>query len=108
MRDLLVPLSLTIAITTGCAGDWPRPPAIAQDQYVREFQEWRDYRRSRLVLPGTGPVTWIGLWEIQPLGMAIGGDASLPIALPVSQAPRRVGTIRRDGQGATLAPAAGR
>lgn len=101
------PLSLTIAIAAGCADDWPRPPAVAHEQYVREFQEWRDYRRSRLVLPGTGPVTWVGLWEIQPLGMAIGGDASLPIALPVSRAPRRVGTIRRDGPGASFTPAPG-
>ena len=43
MRGPLVPLCVTIAIVAGCAEPWPRPPAIAHDQYVREFQEWRPF-----------------------------------------------------------------
>jgi len=100
-----VPLVLSICV--GCADEpWPRPPAIPEQQFVREFHAWRDYRRSRLVFPGPGPVTWVGLWELRPGSMALGADSTLPIVLRTVGAPRLAGTIRRENASVRFEPAA--
>jgi hypothetical protein len=99
--------ALAFSIALGCSSEpWPRPAGIPQEQFVREFQEWREYRRSRLVLPAAGPVTWVGLWDLRAGALALGSDSSLPIVLPSSQSPRRVGTLRRTGPDVRFEPAA--
>ena len=71
---------------------------LPAEQFAVEHQEWRDGRRSRLVASGSGPVLWIGLWELQQGATALGADSTLPIVLPASDSPRLVGTLHRSGQ----------
>jgi uncharacterized protein (DUF1684 family) len=75
------------------------------DQFLAEHQEWREYRRSRLVAPGPGPVLWIGLWELHPGATALGADSALPIVLPAAQSPRLAGTLHRSAQEVRFEPA---
>lgn len=97
-----------LACVVACSDDeWPRPPAVPEQQFAREFHAWRDYRRSRLVAPGPGPVTWVGLWELTPGRMALGADSTLPIVLRSSRAPRRAGTIQLDSGTVRFEPEAG-
>jgi uncharacterized protein len=90
-RSPLVLLLLCLGCTEA---PWPRPAAVEVTAFVREFNAWRDYRHSRLIAPGPGPVTWIGIWQLGPEAQAMGSDATLPIALPAPQSPPRVGTVR--------------
>lgn len=95
-----------VFLLAGCSGEpWPRPPAIPLDQFAAEHQSWREERRSRLVASGSGPLTWVGLWELQPGATALGADSSLPIVLPLSEAPPRAGTLHRAGQEVRFEPA---
>ena len=104
---LAVRVVLVLLICNGCADEpWPRPPSIPEQQFVREVQAWRDYRRSRLIAPGPGPVTWVGLWELHPGTMAIGADTTLPIVLRTAGAPRIAGRLRRDSTSVHFEPAA--
>ncbi len=90
----------------GCSNEpWPRPAAIPNEQFAAEFREWRQERRSRLVAPGSGPVTWVGLWELPSGDIALGADSTLPIVLPTADAPRLMGTLQRIGQVVRFAPA---
>jgi uncharacterized protein (DUF1684 family) len=98
---------LGLLICVSCAEEpWPRPTAIPEQQFVRDFHEWRDFRLSRLVSPGPGPVTWVGLWELRPGTMALGADSALPIVLRTARAPRLAGTLRRVSAGVRFEPAA--
>lgn len=95
-----------LLFAAGCVEPWPRPPSITQEQAARDLQAYRDYRRSRLVAPGAGPVTWVGLWELRDGSARLGADPSLPIALPPKLAPRLVGTIERVAADIRFLPAA--
>jgi hypothetical protein len=100
--------SLAILLCTACADEpWPRPATVPAEQFVREFHEWREYRRSRLVAPGPGPVTWVGLWELNPGTVALGRDAAHPIVLPAAQSPPLAGTLTRADADVRFEPAAG-
>ena len=108
MRSALVYAALAFASSFGCVDEpWPRPAAVPAQQFVSEFDEWREYRRSRLVLPGPGPVTWVGLWELDAGNAAMGADSTLPIVLPGSDSPRLAGTFRRSGGDVEFHPAPG-
>jgi uncharacterized protein (DUF1684 family) len=100
-----------LLIATGalaCGGEpWPEPPLVTQEQFLAGFDEWRETRRSRLVTPGSGAVTWIGLWELDSGSTAMGADSTLPIVLPEKHAPRVAGTIERAGSLVRFNPAAG-
>lgn len=98
--------ALGLSLALGCSNDpWPRPAPKSVEQFTTEFQEWRDDRRSRLVAPGSGPVTWVGLWELPAGDAALGADSTLPIILPASDAPRLMGTLQRTGQVVRFEPA---
>ncbi|MGH7551435.1 MAG: DUF1684 domain-containing protein [Longimicrobiales bacterium] len=108
MRPAAERIALALVMCAGCTDEpWPRPAAIPVEQFVREFHEWRDYRRSRLVAPGPGPVTWVGLWEVPDGVTAIGADSTLPIVLPATHSSPLVGTIRRAGADVRFEPASG-
>lgn len=108
MRLAAQHIALALLICIGCTDEpWPQPAAIPEQQFVTEFQEWRDYRRSRLVLPGPGPVTWVGLWELHSGAMALGADSTLPIVLPAAHSPRLAGKLQRAGGDIRFEPATG-
>ena len=106
-RTLVVRLLLAAVVLTGCAEPWPRPPSQPYDQFVREFEAWRSDRRTRLVAPGSGPVTWVGLWELNDGVYALGSDSTLPIVLAASHSPPLAGTIRRTATAVTFEPVPG-
>lgn len=100
--------ALGLSLAIACSNEpWPRPAPMSVEQFTTEFQEWRDYRRSRLVVPGSGPVTWVGLWELHAGDAAVGADSALPIVLPASDSPRLAGTLHRTGTVVRFAPALG-
>ena len=105
MRVTPIVRTALLLIVAGCSEPWPRPARIPPDELARDLQAYRDYRRSRLIAPGAGPVTWVGLWELRDGSARIGADPSLPIALPAKLAPRLVGTIERAGAEIRFSPA---
>lgn len=97
---------LSIAVLLfGCADDSPRPPAIAPGQLTRELDAWRADRRERLLRPGSGPVTWVGLHELAAGAVTLGSDSTLPIVLSAAGVPRRAGTLHRTGNAVRFEPA---
>ncbi len=91
----------------GCGDEpWPRPAPLPIQQFVGEHEEWRADRRDRLA-GSSGPVTWIGLWKLQPGAVAVGADSTLPVVLPASDSPRLAGTLHRSGQEVRFEPAPG-
>lgn len=108
MFRLAKPLpGLAALVLAGCAEDpWPAPPPLALDQLVAEHEEWREYRRGRLVTPPGGAVLWVGLFPLAQGENPLGSDASLPIVLPEADAPPLAGTLHRSGQEVRLDPEA--
>lgn len=99
--------TLVTLILVGCADEWPAPPPLDRVRLSDEHAEWREYRRSRLVEPPGGAVLWVGLWDLPQGETPFGSDPGLPITLPSVDAPALVGTLSRDGQAVSLAPAVG-
>jgi uncharacterized protein (DUF1684 family) len=100
---VLVP---ALALGVACAEDqWPHPPAQSREQFIADFNDWREERSERLVSPPAGPVILVGLWELNEGATPMGADSAMAIVLPGAQTPRRVGTIHRNGQGVRFEPA---
>lgn len=74
---------------------------------MAEHREWRDWRRSRLLASGSGPLIYIGLWELPQGATKVGSDTALPIVFPTSDSPRLAGTLHRSGQEIRFEPAGG-
>jgi uncharacterized protein (DUF1684 family) len=98
-------IALIVLLLAACSDDWPRPPAIARAQFTSDFDAWRADRRERLLRPGSGPVLWVGLYEIPAGAVELGADSSLAIVLAAPGVPRRVGTLRRTGTDVRFEPA---
>ena len=108
MRSHALLVAVALPLLTSCWDEsWPRPAAVPFEQFAVEHQEWRDWRRSRLVASGPGPVLWIGLWDLQQGATALGADSALPIVLPPSDSPHLAGTLHRSGQRVRFEPAPG-
>lgn len=98
-------IALVGVVLAACGDDWPRPPAIAREQFTSEFDAWRADRRERLLRPGSGPVIWVGLYEIAAGAVELGADSSAAIVLSAPGVPHRVGTLRRTGNDVRFEPA---
>ena len=99
--------ALTVLLVIGCTRDeWPGPEPVALEEFASAHQEWRTNRRDRLVRPQSGPVLWIGLWELPQGATRFGSDPELPIVLPASDSPPLAGTFHRSGQEVRLEPSA--
>jgi hypothetical protein len=99
---------LALLVLPGCADEpWPRPAAVALDQFTAEHAEWQENRRAGLVRPPSGPVLWIGLWELPQGPAQAGSDSALAIVLPAEDAPALAGTFVREGQDVRFEPAPG-
>jgi uncharacterized protein (DUF1684 family) len=97
---------LVLVAVCACAGDdWPRPAPLSPQQFLAEFNAWREDRRERLVSAPAGPVILAGLWELNEGSMTMGSDPGLAIVLPGARTPRRAGTIHRRGQLLRFEPA---
>ncbi len=108
MRSHALRVAVALPFLTSCGDQpWPSPAALPFEQFTAEHQEWRDWRRSRLVASGPGPVLWIGLWDLKQGATALGADSTLPIVLPASDSPHLAGTLHRSGQQVRFEPAPG-
>ncbi len=100
--------ALAAVMLVGCSGEeWPELPPVDVAVFAAEHAEWRANRRDRLVTPPSGPLLWIGLWELEQGATQFGSDPNLPIALPSANAPSLAGTLHRSLQEVRLEPAPG-
>lgn len=97
----------TALLAIACAEPWPEPPPIENEEFTAGHLEWHQGRRDGLVRPPSGPLLWVGLWEIREGAMEFGSDPSLPIVLPEADSPARAGVLHREGQDVRLVPAEG-
>lgn len=99
-------IAIALLATASC-DTWPEPAPMTREAHEADFRQWRVARRDGLVRPGSGAVTWVGLWELPVGEFQIGADSGLPIVLPGSQVPRRLGTIARSADAIRFTPARG-
>ena len=102
--------ALTVALGAlgGCAEEpWPEPAPLSVQEHDAAVAEWREGRRAGLVRPPSGPLLWIGLWELPQGDVKFGSDPDGIVVLPEADAPFLAGRIRRDGQTVTLETAEG-
>ena len=101
-------LLLGALLLLGCQEvEWPAPPPVVAAEFEADHEEWRSNRRDRQVTPPSGPVLWIGLWELSQGETEFGSDPSLPIVLDAEDAQPLAGTFHRSGQEVSLEPAEG-
>ena len=99
-------IAVALLLVTACE-KWPAPVPMTREAHEQDYAQWREGRRSALVRPGSGAVSWVGLWDLTPGSFEIGSDSSLPMVLAAGTVPRRLGTITRDSTGIRFAPARG-
>ena len=80
---------------------------MTREAHGADHAQWRESRRNGLVRPGSGAITWVGLWDLPVGEFEIGSDSSLAIILPGTGVPRRVGSISRTPNSLRFSPAKG-
>jgi uncharacterized protein (DUF1684 family) len=94
-------LLLVAALAVGCGREsWPSPPPVDQVKYEADHRAWRESQRALL----SDVLAVVGIWPLQEGETAFGTDAALPIALPLSGKPDRMGMFRREGALVTVVP----
>ena len=99
-------IAVVLLVVTACE-NWPAPAPMTREAHEKDYAEWREGRRASLVRPGSGAVSWVGLWDLTMGSYEIGSDSSLPMVLTGGAVPRRLGTITRDSAGIRFVPARG-
>jgi len=87
-----------VLLASCTAEEWPTLPPVDVVLFAADHAQWRNYRRAQLVAPPSGPLIWIGLWELQQGANPFGSDANLAIELPAEDSPPLAGTLYRSGQ----------
>jgi uncharacterized protein (DUF1684 family) len=94
-------LLLLAALSAGCGREsWPSAPPVDQAKYEADHRAWRESQRALL----SDVLAIVGIWPLQEGETAFGSDAALPITLPLSGKPDRVGMFRREGTLVTVVP----
>ncbi len=89
-----IPPAILCALLAACAGDPALDRgAVSPEVLAAEHEEWRANRRSSLVNPAAGVISWAGLWELAEGENRFGSDTSLAIVLPPEDAPPFAGTL---------------
>jgi hypothetical protein len=70
-------------------------------KYEVDHRAWREAQRGC----ASDVLSIIGVWPVPEGETAFGTDAALPIVLPLSGGPARLGMFRRDGVTVTIVPA---
>ncbi|HEX6313325.1 MAG TPA: DUF1684 domain-containing protein [Gemmatimonadaceae bacterium] len=97
---------LLILMVVGCER-WPEAPPLTREEHAADFAEWRQARRSALVRPGSGAVTWVGLWDLPNGTFTVGSDDASDIFLLHDDVPPRLGTFVRSDDSIRFTPAPG-
>ena len=97
-----------LGMTAACTGpEWRDSTPLDPEELAAGHEEWRADRRADLADPDAGVISWIGLWELREGANAFGSDPSLPIVLPIRNAPDLAGTLQMEAGRVRLEPAAG-
>lgn len=80
---------------------------MTADSLAADVQQWREARRSGLVRPGSGAITWVGLFDLPNGAFTIGSDSSNAIVLAGDSVPKHLGTLTRTATALTFTPARG-
>lgn len=75
--------------------------------FAAEHEEWRLDRQQKTVTPPSGPLLWIGLWDLPEGEATFGSSEAHVIRLPDVDSPPTAGTLRRSGEAVRLTPAPG-
>ncbi|MEM7415074.1 MAG: DUF1684 domain-containing protein [Gemmatimonadota bacterium] len=102
---LRMPLLALAAV--GCAEPWPEPPPVDAVAFAEEHEVWRLDRAEKTVTPPSGPLLWVGLWDLPEHEVTFGSSESADIRMPAEDAPPMAGTLRRRGEDVELTPAPG-
>ena len=86
---------------------WPPPTPMSKEAHDADYAKWKESRRAGLVRPGSGAISWVGLWDLPVGEFAIGSDSSLPMVVTGEGVPKRVGTITRTDGTLRFTPAKG-
>ncbi len=93
------------ALSSACAPEpWPEPPPVSEEEFAASHAEWHAYRESRQTVPPSGPVIWIGLWELREGANTVGAGDEVSILLAANDVPELAGTIRMEDGAITLEP----
>jgi uncharacterized protein (DUF1684 family) len=96
--------ALALLMLVGC-DNWPSPSPMTREAHEADRAQWRESRRNGLVRPGSGAVTWIGLWELTVGEFGIGADSSLPMVLSGNHVLPKLGVISRTDSALRFTPA---
>jgi uncharacterized protein (DUF1684 family) len=80
---------------------------LTREAHEADYAEWREARRSALVRPGSGAVTWVGLWDLPNGSSTIGSDDNSDILLLDESVPLTLGTLVRNDSAIMFTPAPG-
>jgi uncharacterized protein (DUF1684 family) len=106
MRPFVRLFTLVVLFALACER-WPEPTPLTPAEQETAYAQWREARRSGLVRPGSGAVTWIGLWDLPVGEFTIGSDSSLDMMLTGDGVPPRIGTLVRTDSALRFTPATG-
>jgi uncharacterized protein (DUF1684 family) len=98
--------ALTFLAALACES-WPPPPPMTKEAHIADYTKWRESRRAGLVRPGSGAITWVGLWDLPVGDFTIGADSALPMVLSGQGVPKRVGIFVRADSIVRFTPAKG-
>jgi uncharacterized protein len=99
-------IAIALLIVTACE-KWPAPVPMSPEEHQADFAKWREGRRTGLVRPGSGAVTWVGLWDLPNGSFTVGSSDSSDVLLMDVMIPPKLGTLVRSDSGITFTPARG-
>jgi uncharacterized protein (DUF1684 family) len=100
MRKVVL-LAILLGSLAGChRSAWPEPPIVDRAKYEAEHASWQ--REQQDLIGEVLPI--VGIWPLNDGDTPFGSDEGLPIALPLPDAPGRLGILRRSGTTITVLP----
>jgi uncharacterized protein len=104
VHSILAATSLAAVACTSRAPDIPQLPAQEYADTIAAFHA----RRARIIAGPEGWTTYLGLWWLDANSpLRIGSDPKSDIVLPAGHAPRLLGQVVHNGDGAVFTPARG-
>jgi uncharacterized protein (DUF1684 family) len=80
---------------------------MTAEEHRADYDKWREGRRNGLTRPGSGALTWVGLWELPNGTFSVGSRDSSDMLLLDERVPPTLGTLVRSDSGISFTPARG-